>query len=174
MTCSEEANTKVHYELIGEFVAKVNSIEFIVNILLEKIIEQYSSTLSIEDAAEYTIDHIEQQSLKIRINLIIVLLTMTNSDKEVVKGAVERLKDFARYYNKTIRDIRDFIAHNPYMKGGDYLIVSSRRYKGKLNSLKIDDLKAHIKTLIPFITDLFKVVEELSDLYPKKIVRELS
>ena len=98
---------------------------------------------------------------------------MTNGDKQVVQHAIVQLKDFAKYYNRSIRDIRDFIAHNPYMKGKNHLVISSRRYKGKHNSLSIEDLKTHLNNLQPKVFELFKLAEELSTIYPAEIVREL-
>ena len=63
---SVEKDHKEPYTVIGEFVAKVNLIEFLVNTLLEKIIMQYHDVSDIQDAAENLIDHIEEESLKNR------------------------------------------------------------------------------------------------------------
>ncbi len=106
---NERKNSREQFEVIGEFVSKVNFMEFTINILLEKIIMQYSEISDIKDIAEYTVDHIEEQSVKNRINFIILFLVMTNGDSEVVKRAIIELKDFAKYYNKYIRNIRDFM-----------------------------------------------------------------
>lgn len=171
---SLERNLKDQYEVIGEFVSKVNSREFFVNILLEKIILKYSHVFDIQESAEYTIDHIETQSLKIRINLIIVFLAMSDTDDEKIQRAIVHLKDFVKWYNKYIRDIRDFIAHNPYVKSNDDLVVSSRRYKGKLNSIKIQDLRTHVTDLTPKIREISDLIYELSVIYPEEVTREFS
>jgi len=77
-----------------------------------------------------------------------------------VQRAIVQLTDFGKYYNNSIKDIRDFIAGNPFVQG-NALVVSSRRYKGKINSLKIQELKLHVTDLTPKIHEIFKLTEDL-------------
>ena len=102
------------YQIIGEFVTKVNTIEFLVNFIIEQVVGQYSEGIDskIEDDI---IKEIQKTSIRIRIHHIILFLNMTKGEDENVRKCIEALKAFANYYNANIRDLRDFIAHNAYL-----------------------------------------------------------
>ena len=156
----DDAVLKKQYEIIGEFVAKVNSLEFVINSMLEQIIGQYTFEAN-KNITEEIIDHIEEQSIKIRINQIILFLYMTKKENVEIQTIIIDLKEFASYYNKNIRNIRDFIAHNTLMVGPDIKkVVSSRRYKGKLDSMEMQEIQKHTEQLGPKIDSLFKISEK--------------
>ncbi|WP_273210397.1 hypothetical protein [Runella zeae] len=163
-----------YYTIIGEFVSKVNTFEFIVNVMLEQIVGTYSENSTNKDLLNDTIDFIQEQSLRIRINQIILLITMNNQANAELEDAVESLKGFSKYYNKSIRNVRDFIAHNPFLEGETLKIVSSRRYQGKLNSMTLTDIEEHTKALIPKIKELFSTAEIIAKYYPVEVTRELN
>lgn len=162
------------YTIIGEFVSKVNTFEFIVNVMLEQIVGTYSENSTNKDVLNDAIDFIQKQSLRRRINHIILLITINNQENVELEDAVERLKNFSKYYNKSIRDVRDFIAHNPFLEGETLKIVSSRRYQGKLNSMTLTDIEGHTKALTPKIKELFSAAEIISKYFPAEVTRELN
>ncbi|GLU56118.1 hypothetical protein Dfri01_55790 [Dyadobacter frigoris] len=139
------------------------------------ILGTYGDTLGSKAILEDVVDHVEEHSLRIRIYQIILFLNMTKRDEPVVKEAMEKLKLFANYYNKNLRDIRDFVAHNTVVTHEEVpRIVSSRRYKGKLNSLDVADLQTHVDELPKIMTELLELGGKLQVLYPYEAERELT
>ena len=166
------------YKIIGEFTTKANSIEFLVNNLLERIIGQYAKILENPEAAHDTIDHIEAQSIRVRVNIIVLFLQMTNGKEGDIQRIIQCLKEFSKHYNKSIRPIRDFIAHNPYLGTSSSItgrIISSRRYQKGLNSLTLDEIKIGSESLIPILKQLSKAGSDIAIYYPDaEIVREIT
>lgn len=166
---------KKFYTTIGEFMSKVNSIELYINIVLEKIIYENASKLKGKKVTEEVIDVIQAESIKRRINFIILFISMTNEIDSKVSKIIEELKSFSTFYNKHIRDVRDFVAHNPLTISSDRTkMVSSRRYKGKLNSLELASLIDTSELLNEKLNKLDCIAVKLSEIYPYEIKRELN
>lgn len=159
------------YLLLGEFLSKVNSLEFFVNIMLETVIGNYSNKIPKKNTEEI-IDFTQEQSLSKRINHLCLFLVMTKpKETELI---VSDLIGFSKMYNKEIRNYRDFIAHNPLISGEkNSKIVSSRRYKGKLNSLNIDELNALNDKTIESVKEINQISILIFNLYPLDVVRSL-
>jgi hypothetical protein len=169
----EKENVQL-YTSIGEFVSKVNNFEFLINSMLELIITSVAEVSKNEDILNETIDFIQEQSIRIRINHIILLLSMNDNQSLEVLNCIEYLKEFSKFYNKHIRNIRDFVAHNPLIQGDISKVISSRRYKGKLNSITVEGIEKETQALGPKLDGLFENLKIISKYYKAEIVRELN
>lgn len=166
---TEYSNT---YLLIGEFVSKVNTLELAVNTSLEKIIGSYPYKFPKKNT-EDLIDFTQEQSVTKRINFLATLLAITkpNETEEIISDLFKFLKD----YNKKIRKYRDFIAHNPMINAQNgTIIISSRRYKGNLNSLEVVELRDLIPVVTEMVHETFDISARISQLYPYVVVRQIT
>lgn len=163
------------YSLIGEFVSKANTIEFLVNVCLEQIINNLQgSNLDHKLEINYTIDNIHEQSVRARISNIILLLTVSNESSPPIEDLISFFKNLYKHYNKKIRDNRDFIAHNPYIEGTQQ-IINSRRFKReiKLQSIAISDLPELTREITPILLELNERLELIQTLYPgDEVIRD--
>lgn len=170
------SNINEFYKETGELLSKINGLDFLVNGLIEKIISEYSSELDGNKITEEIIDHINQESLKKRISFIIIFTSMTLNITDKLKNDFLKLKQFATYYNKNIKDIRDFIAHNPIIiTDKSPKLISSRRFvKNKLNALELNKLKQVNIELSSKADEFHTLISKLSRNYKFIISRELS
>ncbi len=151
-----ESTTENYYELVGRFLSVANTIEFLVNSILEVLVGKYALVEELKDSVNETIDHIQEQSIRTRVNYIIILLTISKGESTDIRKVITELQEFVKFYNKSVRNVRDFIAHNPIIVTEnntikEMKIVSSRRYKkSKLESMSIVALESVLSELIPY------------------------
>ena len=142
--------------------------------MIEMICGQHNENLESKVYSEL-IDLMHEQSIKKRINFVALFVHMTKPEEQQLLEAVAELVEFSKYYNKHLRDYRDFVAHNPVMISTDNeKIISSRRYKAKLDSVHISYLVEQNEVLISKIKEVFAINEIVFAHYPTEIVRDLS
>jgi hypothetical protein len=175
MTKTKAISLDKVYSLIGEFVSKANTIEFLVNICLEQILNNLQRPNDGHKAEiNYTIDNIHEQSGRARISNIILLLTISVEISPPIEELISFFKTLYKHYNKKIRDNRDIIAHNPYIEGTQQ-IINSRRFKRdvKLQSILISDLPQLINEITPYLIVLNEQTEFIQTLYPgEEVLRD--
>lgn len=162
-----------HHQIVGEFVTKVNTFEFLINSMIEQVLVHYSPVMGMKKQADTMIDLLEGSSIRVRIESLIVLLVLTNSDNPFVEEIVDRLKDHAVYYNKDVRKIRDFIAHNPTFEGENLRVISARRMQSGMNSLELSEIEKVTKEIGPKVKEWFETLALINQLYPVELVREI-
>jgi hypothetical protein len=162
------------FKIVATFLTLANTMELAINHMLEQIILEYKDNFESKGDTDEIIDFIQEQSVRTRINHIILFLSMTKATELPIREVMKELKKFAKYYNKNIRSIRDFIAHNTFLTGKETKLVSSRRFKGKQDSIKIDEIEKAIKDITPKSKELFTISTIIAHYYKSIIVRDIS
>jgi len=169
----EKIDTSEHYKNVGEFVSKVNTFEFFVNQMIERIILESEASFPNKVMLDGIITSIEEQSISKRCHYLILLILMKDIDADKKADMVSKLNLFANYYNKQLRDTRDFIAHNmtmtafsPLDKTSASMIIPSRRTRGKITHLKESDIMSKNADLVPIIEDFSKLVSIFFTIFP--------
>ena len=129
------------HAIIGRFINSNNSFEFQINIILEIIFDfirkENEGSLKID-----LIDYFHEASLNKRMELLVFSLLTLNIGERKFDSEILLLIEIKNSFTKKFQTTRDLVAHNPLIPiAGDYLITSSRRYKGKSNSIGIDELE---------------------------------
>ncbi len=82
-----EDNIKEDYKVIGEFVSKVNIIEFLINSCIEMLITHSIKNEDYQNDIFYFIDSIHKLSLRDRISFIITILS-SKDDSDAIKSSL--------------------------------------------------------------------------------------
>jgi len=165
------------YIVYGKLFSMLNSVELMVNVLIESIILSKKLNGNSNKLLLNSIDKIEQLSIKERVAFLVVLINISYPKPEDIEVIAEKLKEFADYYNSKIRDYRDFIAHNPLIfkeNANDAIIISARRINDKLNSMSIEEIKKQREQLQPEIEKFSLLCANIQDCYSHKPIREIS
>lgn len=170
---TSDQNNKV-YIAIAKLLTTVNSVEFIINATIEMLISYFTSELN-KNNRDSAIQFIEQESMTKRINLLLVFLCMVKGNDSEINDIIKRLTEFLKYYNSEIRDIRDFIAHNPYIQTQDK-IIGSRQYrnKGAITSLTFENIESASESLIPQLKEIFNIAAILQSKFKAYPIRDIS
>jgi hypothetical protein len=163
--------------VIGKLLSNFNCVELFVNNIIEAIVLTKTLTGDGNMLLHYSINEIEKLSVKARISFAVVLINITFPKPDEIEDIAKRLKDFADYYNKNIRDFRDFIAHNPLTIKNDTKegrVISSRMSQDKFNSLTIEALQEKADVIQIKIEELLRLTVHICHHYSYKPTRELS
>ncbi len=154
-------NEKIYFQS-GKFLSLANLIEFYLNTILEQIIYDYSSSIKGENKKEELIDIIERQSIKNRFNYLILFISMVEKERGEMKACISDLIKINSFYQKEIKPIRDYIAHNPILHkfGSEPKFISSKRYKGNKDRENIN-----IKEMDKIITKISNEIEKIHNIF---------
>jgi hypothetical protein len=170
----QEPLTEANYAVVGEFVTKANTIEYLVNVILEMITTHIGEQNSVSnDEITYSLDEIHKQSIRTRISNIVLLLTALHPNANDVQYAIDCLKRLYKIYNKELRNMRDFVAHNPLSYvAPNARILNSRRYRSDnpIQSLDLKDLEIANAKMLELINEMSQVIGIVSTNCPVDIM----
>ena len=165
---------KNEYEIIGKYLSLCNGIEFHLNMGLEMIFEYVNKNSDPQVKIEL-IDFLHESSINKRFELLKFCMKAFSVHNNFLKGELVKLESIRVRFTKKHQEYRDFIAHNPLIKNEDkFRIVSSRRIKGGLNSIDLENLTNEFKELSNILDEISMLIGEVQKKIKVEVPRELT
>ena len=164
----DQAEQEKAFAIVGKFVSIANGIELMVNGCLEIIIGKYDFELSSFGGVKSILENIQKQSIRDRILTTCLMLKMTSDNNQKIEAIISELSLIATDYNKNVRPVRDFLAHNPltYNKHTkEHIVVSSRYKTEKIDYLSLEDVQTSQTKAGEIGDKLSKIAGEIGRFY---------
>lgn len=165
----EEKIIERNFMIIGKYISFVNGIDLFVNLIFEMVVAEHEPNIKTVKEVKELIHFIQEQSVSKRIGTLCLVLSISKGYDVEIQNIIKELREIAKVYNKSIRPIRDLLAHNPHMfnkKKMEGSILSVRLIDDK-PPLAISEIENGFTIVNEMVLKMQTIAEKLQQKYPK-------